>query len=72
MEIDSLLFVAYLSLPEVDDVVFLVVEEVGVEDHVRVSPKELAIHFGVHRCHLKVFNTPHLHVQKECVQILRS
>ena len=50
----------YLSLPEVDDVVLFVVDNVSVEDHVRVSSEELAVHFGVNSGHLKVLNTPHL------------
>ena len=54
-------FFMYLSLPKVDDVAFFPVHKVGVEDDVRVSTKELAIHLGVHGSHLKVLNTPHLH-----------
>ena len=53
----------YLALPEVDDVVLFAVDVVGVEDDVRVSTEELAVHLGVHWGHLKVLNAPHLHAQ---------
>ena len=53
----------YLALPEVDDVVLFSVDVVGVEDDVRVSTEELAVHLGVHWGHLKVLNAPHLHAQ---------
>ena len=51
---------SHLSLPEVDDVILLAVHQVGVEDDVGVSTKELAVHLGVHWGQLKVLDPPDL------------
>ena len=51
---------SHLSLPEVDDVILLAVHQVGVEDDVGVSTKELAVHLGVHWGQLEVLDPPDL------------